>query len=208
MAAAKKSVSETAKTVTVLDRANKGFVTSAENLVKTMATLTDLVTSSVKVTEEIEFKESQLKAIEADMSDKERVANAQLDIRVLENENQVCAKLMSARNYAAITNAELHELRASLSNAETSNEDAIESAVKKANTSSAISANAKEATLKAVQSVETAELKAQIQALTSEVSYLKTNNSDLKEDAKSEREARVSIAASAKQVVVNSQPSR
>lgn len=194
---------DTTKTVTVLGRTTKAMVKAAADLAKTAVDLSALATASEELTSEIEFKTSELAAIEDRTSDGLRRAKADLDIKVLENEEGVLKSLLTKRGLATVVPQEFSNLQADLRDALASNEDAINAAVGKAKGMAESKAKTEQRELALQHSVDTAQLEAQNESLEGKNAMLQAQLDDMKEMLTKEREARVAMAANASQPVVN-----
>lgn len=196
-------MSEVNKTVTVVTRATKAMSKAVGDLTKTAGDLQALVAVSEELTSEIEFKTSELSALEDRTAEDLRKAKAELSLKVLENEDSVLASLLNDRKLVPIDRNELGDLRANLQDALAENEDTINAAVGKAKgmAESKMAAALKEQALQ--HDVETAQLEATKVSLQDKNTMLEQQLVDMKEMLTKEREARVEMSANATQPVVN-----
>jgi chromosome segregation ATPase len=197
------STQEVKKVITAVDKSTKAMSKVTADLSKVMTELKSLTEVSEALAFDIEEKSSELRNISANISEEERKAKAELNLRILENAEAVLDKLLSERKLAKISTSDLSELQVALDEAKADNQAAIDAAVKSAETGAAISKSSAIAQLKSEHAVETAELKAQNSSLQSEIAFLKTNNEDLKKIIESEREARVKMSENASQPTIN-----
>lgn len=196
-------MSEVKKVLTAVDRSTKALAKQATELSKVANTLVGLTDITQSLADEVEIKEGQLAEIGVTISEKERVAKAELNVRLVENEDRVLAGLLTQRGLAEISKEELQSLTSELSDAQEDNQVAIEDAVKQAEKNAAIASNAVKSSLEAKHSVDTAELKATNSALQNKVEFLEATVTDLKAMIESERNARVEMSSNASQPTIN-----
>lgn len=198
-------MSEVKKVITQVDKSTKAMTGAAATLQKVANEMVALADTSASLSFDIEAKSSELNAIQDNITSELRTAKAELNIKVLENEDAVLSKLMNNRGYAVISSAELDNIRRDLSNALADNSDAIAEAVAKAEKSAAIANSASKAKLEAEHAVETATLKADNASLESKIEFLTESNTSYKQQIEAERNARVEMAKNTSQPVVNVQ---
>lgn len=184
------------QTITMLDRSTKTLNKAKETLLKTMQELATLIDVSENLTNDIEFRASELAAIDKEMENKLRDAKAELVISIKENENEILNTLMQQRDLAHVPNdlyiSLQEELEKAIGNNKEAISDAIHSVTSKLNTDHKHAQNA----LTATHDVATAELHASVTAKTNEINFLKMSLQTAQDTLQAEREARVSIAAS------------
>lgn len=196
-------MSETKKVMTKVDQSTKALTKTISDLTKVAGNLEALSTATEALTTEIQVKEGELAAIEQNVKESERQANAELKVRIVENEDRVLSQLLTARGLANISQADVNSLKDSLANAEADNTNEIEMAVSKANQAAAIKYNAEKSKLESDHAVATAELKADKAALQNKVEFLEETVTSLKAMIEAEREARVKMSENASQPTIN-----
>lgn len=194
---------EVKKTITQVDKSTKAMNSAVTALTKTMNELSSLTEISDSLAFDIEQKSSELTSIKENINNELRSAKAELNIKILENEDKVLDQLLKDRRLAKIEETEVQTLKSDLQEAQASNEAAIEDAVNQAIRNEKIASNAQQARLESQHSVETAELKAENVALKSRIEFLTESNEQLKQMIDNERVARVDMAKNASQPVVN-----
>ena len=187
-------MSEVNKTITAVTKATGSLNKVAVELQKQFQSLNGLTESVTLLAEDIEYKQQQLDAIEQTISDSQRKAKAELNLRILEDEDEVVSGILADRGTVAIDRDELTSLRNELTKAEYDNEDAVNSAVavqvKKGQSELAAAVNA----AKSAYAVESANDKARISMLETQLTDARENVAELKEMLNDERQARVDIA--------------
>ncbi len=197
---------EVKKTLTVVDRSTKALNSAADTVQKAIADLATIVTTSASLTQEIEFKQSELNGLADAYATKEREQAAELRLRIKENEDKVLDELLKARKVISIAPSVLTDLQAELAQVKASNEAAIAEAVKAAEARVAAAFQAQINAKEAAHQVETATLKANTTAQTERNAFLSAQITQLQAEIQKERDARVAIAQAeaAKQgVIVN-----
>lgn len=194
---------EVKKTITAVDKSTKAISKSAADLLKVATELSGLVETSEALAFDIEAKSAELAAIDTKISEEERKAKAELVLRVLENEDGVLDKLLKARGLAKIEVAEVSKLTKDLETAIADNAEAIDAAVKAAETGLRIAASAEKSKLESEHAVATATLTANNSSLENRIQFLTESNASLKDMLDNEREARVTMSQTQSQPVVN-----
>lgn len=199
-------MSEVKKVITVAERSTKALVKVVADGQKLFSELAGLANSTVTLTEEIEFKQSQLVDIDNQIAATEREAKAQLRLRVIENEHKVLAELMRTRGYAVISHADLDALNSDLAAAKTDNDFAVSEAREAGYQAAAAKFGAENRELASQHKVELAEHKAQATAKNQRISDLEAQVTELRDQITAERNTRLEIAradAGRQGVVVN-----
>ncbi|HFG0035287.1 hypothetical protein [Klebsiella pneumoniae] len=199
-------MSEVKKVITVAERSTKALVKVVADGQKLFSELAGLANSTVTLTEEIEFKQSQLVDIDNQIAATEREAKAQLRLRVIENEDKVLAELMRTRGYAVISHADLDALNSDLAAAKTDNDFAVSEAREAGYQAAAAKFGAENRELASQHKVELAEHKAQATAKNQRISDLEAQVTELRDQITAERNTRLEIAradAGRQGVVVN-----
>lgn len=197
---------EVKKTLTVVDRSAKSLTAAADAVQKAIADLGGITTIAVNLSQEIEFKQSELNALSDQYVAKEREEAADLRLRVKENEEKVLAELLKSRGVVAVPPAQIKDLENMLAQSQASNEIAIAAAVKEAEARVSASFQARIAAANSDHKVETATLAATNGSLAERNVFLTAQIAQLQNEIQKERDARVQIAQaeSSKQgVVVN-----
>lgn len=184
------------KVLTVVDKSTKALTAAAVAVEKVMGELNGTVVLATELASDIEFKQSELNQIEKGIEIAEREAAAELNLRIKENRGVVLSTLMREAGYATITMDELSAIRDDVLEAQADNAEAIEKAVKAAESKLHASYTAQMATLKAEHKVAVAEKDASITAKTQQIGFLEVSIADLKATIAAERQARIDIAAS------------
>ncbi len=185
--------SNTPVVITLVTKAANDLSKVETGLQKTMDSLHSMVEIARTGAAEIEFQESQRTLLAADMASELRNAKADLQIQIKENAEVVLSNLMTDRGLTKITDCDLINLQDDLALAKDSNEEAINSAVDKAIKTGTISHNASQSLLQSKHSVECADYKARISALTSEISFVRDELNDIKANVEADRKAKVDI---------------
>jgi len=197
---------EVKKTLTAVDRSTKALTTAAETVTKVIGELGGITQTAIALAQDIEFKQSELNALDAQYAVKEREQVAELGLRVKENADKVLEALLKERKLVAVAPSVIPELQSDLVNAKAATESAVTEAVKIETARLSASLNAQLTAKDSAHKVETAELKATNGALSERNSFLTTQITQLQSEIQKERDARVKIAeAESKQqgVVVN-----
>ena len=197
---------EVKKTLTVVDRSTKALATAAEAVQKAITDLGSITTISAALTQEIEFKQSELNGLADLYTTKEREQVAELRLRVKENEDKVFEELLKARKLIAVAPTVLTDLQAQLAQVTASSEANVAEAVKATEARVLAAAQAQMNAKEAAHQVEIATLKASTSSLTERSTFLTAQIAQLQNEIQKERDARVQIAQAeaAKQgVVVN-----
>lgn len=199
-------MSKVAHVISIADRSTKALVTASAGLTKVATELAALAQTTVVLSQEIEFKQSDLTALEAEFDTQFRTKVAELKLKVIENEDSVLNSLMKSRGFVAITGADLSELHNELAAAQDNNEQAISDAVTKAYSTANADHKTKLSQVEADHRVQIAELNADSKADRSRIEFLEQQNKQLQAQLDAERETRLEIAKADSQrqgVVVN-----
>lgn len=200
-------MSQEVKALTATAKATKALLASSASLAKICNDLNVNVLANEQVLESIAEGQVKLDSLSAETAIAVRNQAVELELQVKENEAGVLDKLLSDRDLAKITVDEVAELRKTNLDLQADNMDAISKAVAIAVSSTKSKAETELANAVSEHKVESATLEANAVALGNEIAFLKRSISTLEENAKSERQARVDIAASEANkagVVVNS----
>lgn len=187
-------MTQVVKTITAVTKATGAFTKVTVELQKQIAGLTEMSASVESLAGDIEFKQQQLDAIEQAISDAQRKANAELKLRILEDEDEVVAGILADRGHGTINLEELRDLRRALASAEQGNEDAIENAVAAAKRTGEANLASAVSSVKSANEVASANDKARITMLETQLTDVRETNAELKSMLNDERQARVDIA--------------
>lgn len=187
-------MSEVKKVITVADRSTKALVTATAGLAKIAAELTALSENSVSLSQEIEFRQSELDNVNAQFDTRLREANAELKLKVIEDEDKVLATLLKARGLVTIVPAELSALQSKLAHAERDLETELAEANAAGKASAAAAFNAEKASLVAEHRVTLAQHEANARSAADRITFLTEQNTSLKDQITAERETRLEIA--------------
>ncbi|EAA6070217.1 hypothetical protein DQY91_22175 [Salmonella enterica subsp. enterica] len=199
-------MSEVKKVITVADRSTKALVVAIAGLGKITSDLSTLGDITVKLADEIEFKQSQLDNLDIEFDNKFREASAELRLRIKEDENGVLKQLLSQFGLAYITNDALQTLQNDLAQANEDYSGMIADAESAGFRKGAAEFQAKLKEAESAHRINVAELTAKSNAKDDKITMLEAQVAQLQSDIKSERETRLAIAqaeAGRQGVVVN-----
>ncbi len=180
--------------VSPVSQANKNLLKLTKDLTNVAQNLETLAATSVELTDEIELQQSELDELKESKEIELRKANAELDLKVLENEDRVLGLLMGKRSLARVTELELETLTTELETVKSDNEDAVKKAVGTAINLLTTKHEGEMKALKAEHDVDTAEKVAEIKSQNMQIEFLEKQITTLIATATLEREAKVSIA--------------
>lgn len=199
-------MSEVAKVITVADRSAKAVVTATTALAKVAQELSLASQSLVTLSDEIQIKEGDLGALTAQFDTTFRTKQAELALRVLEDEDSVLGGLLQKRKLAHIAIADLSELRRALEEAQVTAAETITSAVTQAEKALHAKYTSEIATVKADHRVLSAEQEANSKAKDMRIEFLTAQVAQLQKTIDDERNTRLEVAKAESQrqgVVVN-----
>lgn len=199
-------MSEVKKVITVADRSTKALVVAIAGLGKITSDLSALGDITVKLADEIEFKQSQLDNLDVEFENKFREASAELRLRIKEDENGVLKQLLSQFGLAYITNDALQTLQNDLAQANEDYSGMMADAESSGFRKGAAEFQAKLKEAESAHRINVAELTAKSNAKDDKITMLEAQVAQLQSDIKSERETRLAIAqaeAGRQGVVVN-----
>lgn len=199
-------MSEVKKVITVADRSTKALVVAIAGLGKITSDLSALGDITVKLADEIEFKQSQLDNLDIEFDNKFREASAELRLRIKEDENGVLKQLLSQFGLAYITNDALQILQNDLAQANEDYSGMMADAESSGFRKGAAEFQAKLKEAESAHRINVAELTAKSNAKDDKIKMLEAQVAQLQSDIKSERETRLAIAqaeAGRQGVVVN-----
>lgn len=187
-------MSETKKVITVADRSTKALVVATTGLAKIASDLSALSESTVKLADDIEFKQSQLDNLNVEFDNKFRESAAQLRLRVLEDEDGVLIDLLQNRGLAHVKVTVLNELESNLETALADNSQAIAEAEANGFRKGAAEFQQKLKDTEAAHRIQTAELTAKSNAKDDRIALLLEQLEEARGQIKAERETRLAIA--------------
>lgn len=199
-------MSEVKKVITVADRSTKALVVAIAGLGKITSDLSALGDITVKLADEIEFKQSQLDNLDVEFENKFREASAELRLRIKEDESGVLKQLLSQFGLAYITSDALQTLQNDLAQANEDYSGMIADAESSGFRKGAAEFQAKLKEAESAHRINVAELTAKSNAKDDKITMLEAQVAQLQSDIKSERETRLAIAqaeAGRQGVVVN-----
>ena len=189
---------------------NVATIKTTNDLVKAVAGLSKIaeginsaVDTHAETVYQIELADARLAEVIAKTDTAVRESAAEIALRIRENEASVLDTLMASAGFAKISSDDLVTLRTDMQEALESNADAIESAVSKANQSSAISNSAAIATAKAAHEVAMAQKTADNVGLVNQIAFLKEALEAGKVEAAAIRDANVATAVANAPVAAN-----
>lgn len=187
-------MSETKKVITVADRSTKALVVATTGLAKIASDLSALSESTVKLADDIEFKQSQLDNLNVEFDNKFRESAAQLRLRVLEDEDGVLIDLLQKRGLAHVKVTVLNELERNLESALADNSQAVAEAEANGFRKGAAEFQQKLKDAEAAHRIQTAELTAKSNAKDDRIALLLEQLEEARGQIKAERETRLAIA--------------
>lgn len=187
-------MSETKKVITVADRSTKALVVATTGLAKIASDLSALSDSTVKLADDIEFKQSQLDNLNVEFDNKFRESAAQLRLRVLEDEDGVLIDLLQNRGLAHVKVTVLNELERNLETAQADNSQAVAEAEANGFRKGAAEFQHKMKDAEAAHRIQTAELTAKSNAKDDRIALLLEQLEEARGQIKAERETRLAIA--------------
>lgn len=187
-------MSETKKVITVADRSTKALVVATAGLAKIASDLSALSDSTVKLADDIEFKQSQLDNLNVEFDNKFRESAAQLRLRVLEDEDGVLIDLLQSRGLAHVKVSVLNELENNLETALADNSQAVAEAEANGFRKGAAEFQQKLKDAEAAHRIQTAELTAKSNAKDDRIALLLEQLEEARGQIKAERETRLAIA--------------
>ena len=197
---------EVKKTLTIVDRSTKALNTAADAVVKAAQDLQNITVASTQLTQDIEFKQSELDSLEEQLVIKQREQAAELRLRVKENADAVLAELLKERGLITTTTKDVKDVEAQLAKALAENTAEIEAAI--AHTTAEVTSVFKAQLLQkdSDHKVEIASLKANATAAQERITFLTAELAQARAQVEADRTARVEIAKAEAQrqgVVVN-----
>ena len=197
---------EVKKTLTIVDRSTKALNTAADAVVKAAQDLQNITVASTQLTQDIEFKQSELDSLEEQLVIKQREQAAELRLRVKENADAVLAELLKERGLITTTTKDVKDLEAQLAKALADNSAEVEAAIQHTTAEITSVFKAQLAQKDSDHKVEIASLKANATAAQERITFLTAELAQARAQVEADRTARVEIAkaeAARQGVVVN-----
>lgn len=187
-------MSEVKKVITVADRSTKALVVAIAGLGKITSDLSALGDITVKLADEIEFKQSQLDNLDVEFENKFREASAELRLRIKEDESGVLKQLLIQFGLAYITTDALQTLQSDLAQASQDYSAELADAENAGFRKGAAEFQAKLKEAESAHRINVAELTAKSNAKDDKIKMLEAQVAQLQSDIKAERETRLAIA--------------
>lgn len=197
---------EVKKTLTIVDRSTKALNTAADAVVKAAQDLQNITVASTQLTQDIEFKQSELDSLEEQLVIKQREQAAELRLRVKENADSVLAELLKERGLITTTTKDVKDVEAQLAKALADNSAEVEAAIQHTTAEITSVFKAQLAQKDSDHKVEIASLKANATAAQERITFLTAELAQARAQVEADRTARVEIAKAEAQrqgVVVN-----
>lgn len=194
------------KTLTIVDRSTKALNTAADAVVKAAQDLQNITVASTQLTQDIEFKQSELDSLEEQLVIKQREQAAELRLRVKENADAVLAELLKERGLITTTTKDVKDVEAQLAKALADNTAEVEAAIQHTTAEITSVFKAQLAQKDSDHKVEIASLKANATAAQERITFLTAELAQARAQVEADRTARVEIAKAEAQrqgVVVN-----
>ena len=197
---------EVKKTLTIVDRSTKALNTAADAVIKAAQDLQNIAIASTQLTQDIEFKQSELDSLEEQLVIKQREQAAELRLRVKENADAVLAELLKERGLITTTTKDVKDVEAQLAKALADNSAEVEAAIQHTTAEITSVFKAQLAQKDSDHKVEIASLKANATAAQERITFLTAELAQARAQVEADRTARVEIAKAEAQrqgVVVN-----
>ena len=187
-------MSEVKKVITVADRSTKALVVAIAGLGKITSDLSALGDITVRLADEIEFKQSQLDNLDVEFENKFREASAELRLRIKEDESGVLKQLLTQFGLAYISIDALQTLQSDLAQASEDYSAELADAENAGFRKGAAEFQAKLKEAESAHRINVAELTAKSNAKDDKIKMLEAQVAQLQSDIKAERETRLAIA--------------
>lgn len=185
---------ETKKALTAVDRSTKTLAATVESVQKVVVDLASVASLAASLATDIEFKQSELEALEGQFTVKQRELTAELNLKVKEDADKVLEGLLKDRGLMTVVPTEYYSIQSQVRTLQEGNADEVAAAVKDAEKAATIKHQAELAALKSVQQVEVASIKASEASLRDRIAFYETQVSQLQEEIRAERNSRIEIA--------------
>lgn len=187
-------MSEVKKVITVSDRSTKALVVAIAGLGKITSDLTALGDITVKLADEIEFKQSQLDNLDVEFENKFREASAELRLRIKEDSRAVLDELLANFDMGSITATALEDLVRQVRTLQSDYQNELADAEQAGFRKGAAEFQARMKEAESQHKISTAELTAKSNAKDDKIKMLEAQVVQLQSDIKAERETRLAIA--------------
>ena len=185
---------ETKKALTAVDRSTKTLAATVESVQKVVVDLASVASLAASLATDIEFKQSELEALEGQFTVKQRELTAELNLKVKEDADKVLEGLLKDRGLMTVVPTEYYSIQSQVRTLQEGNADDVAAAVKEAEKATTIKHQAELAALKSAQQVEVASIKASEASLRDRIAFYETQVSQLQEEIRAERNSRIEIA--------------
>ena len=166
----------------------------------------NITVASTQLTQDIEFKQSELDSLEEQLVIKQREQAAELRLRVKENADAVLAELLKERVLITTTTKDVKDVETQLAEALADNSAEVEAAIQHTTAEITSVFKAQLAQKDSDHKVEIASLKANATAAQERITFLTAELAQARAQVEADRTARVEIAKAEAQrqgVVVN-----
>ena len=190
----------------IIDRSAKNLASSLAAVQKALTDLASLAEQSQSLALQIEDKQHELAAIQEQVANARRTADAELKLQVLEDARKVFVELADRLGFAKITSGELELLTKDLAHAKRDFTEELAKLREDEQSKYQAATRAQISALEGKHAVETAQKDADLKAQAYEINSLKAQITYLQEQIAAERSTRLEVAKaeSSKQgVVVN-----
>jgi len=187
-------MSEVKKVITVSDRSTKALVVAIAGLGKITSDLSALGDITVKLADDIEFKQSQLDHLDIEFENKFREASAELRLRVKEDSRAVLDELLANFDMGSISTSALEDLVRQVRTLQADYTAELADAEQTGFRKGAAEFQAKMKEADSLHKISTAELTAKSNAKDDKIKMYESQVQQLQADLKAERETRLAIA--------------
>jgi len=198
----------------VSQKSAKAITTAVLSLSKVAETLTIYSEQVESLTEQVNIKTNELtnldvkldhkkKEIDTAIAEKERAASVDLKLRLKENEEKTLNELAKSRGAIVVAADVVPNLEAKLKEVEQSIDSIVSKAVTSARTELTKEHSMAVTKLELTNSAETAKMKAELDAKDAKIEFLNEQISTLNTTIASERQARIEIAKTTAQPIIN-----
>lgn len=195
--------------LTATQKATKALETAAKAIdlsafVAEAADLSEQVAISTNKLNELDASfDAKTTLLEADYADKLRRAKINLGFSIEENGDTELSKLLSKRDLVSIKRSELIELETAAAVNEEGAVEAIDAAVKAAESKLHGSYKGQISGINADHRVSVAKTEAELTSLKSEITFLKAGLAQAQENLTADRQAQIAMSANAAQPTIN-----
>jgi len=198
----------------VSQKSAKAITTAVLSLSKVAETLAIYSEQVESLTEQVNIKTNELvnldikldhkkKEIDTTIAEKERAASVDLKLRLKENEEKTLNELAKSRGAIVVAADVVPNLEAKLKEVEQSIDSIVSKAVTSARTELTKEHSMAVTKLELTNSAETAKMKAELDAKDAKIEFLNEQISTLNTTIASERQARIEIAKTTAQPIIN-----